>query len=79
VLKLRRDCKVGTDVLYFGSTSQDVKPSQLLMVGHIMHRDELTAHQRRLKLLKVKAAYYGLDCPPHILLEIEDVERLLKK
>ena len=45
----------------------------------MMHTEELKNHKRRLTTLRLKAAYFGLDCPPHILMEIEDVELLLKK
>lgn len=44
-----------------------------------MHKKERKAHRRRLKILRIKAAYFGLDCPPHIRLEIEDIEADLKK
>jgi hypothetical protein len=45
----------------------------------MMHKEELKAHKRRLTILRVKAAYFGIDCPPHILMEIEDIEVLLNK
>lgn len=44
-----------------------------------MHREERKAHKRRLKLLQIKAAFLGIDCHPHILMEIEDIALLLKK
>ncbi len=40
---------------------------------------ELEGHKRRLEILREQAAKYGLDCPPHILIEIRDLEELLKK
>ena len=43
-----------------------------------MHKEEQKAHKRRLAILRVRAAYFGLDCPPHILMEIEDIILLLK-
>ena len=40
---------------------------------------ELEAHKRRLSFLRGQAAYYGINCAPHILMEIEDIEKFLKK
>ncbi len=34
----------------------------------------LTIHRRRLAKLKEQAALFGANTPPHILLEIEDIE-----
>ena len=34
----------------------------------------LTIHRRRLNILKEQAALFGANTPPHILLEIEDIE-----
>jgi len=36
-------------------------------------------YKRRLRCLEEKRAYYGIDTPPHVLMEIEDIEGLLKK
>ena len=44
-----------------------------------MHPEIEAAYQQRLHHLRVKAAMYGLDTPPHVLMEIEDIEGLLKK
>jgi len=44
-----------------------------------MTPEEHSAHERRLGLLKVQRAKYGLDCPPQIQIEIEDIENLLKQ
>jgi hypothetical protein len=35
-------------------------------------------YKRRLRCLEEKRAYYGIDTPPHILMEIEDIERQLE-
>jgi hypothetical protein len=43
-----------------------------------MHPDILQAHKRRLHHLQVQAARMGYDTPPHILMEIEDVKKILK-
>jgi hypothetical protein len=37
-------------------------------------RSLLTFKQRRLRLLKEQAAQQGYDCPPHITMEIEDLQ-----
>ncbi|MCP4604456.1 MAG: CHAT domain-containing protein [Proteobacteria bacterium] len=34
----------------------------------------LLANQRRLQVLKLQAAKYGVSAPPHILIEIEDIQ-----
>jgi tetratricopeptide (TPR) repeat protein len=34
----------------------------------------ISKHQRYLQILKVKEANFGLDCPPHVKIEIEDTE-----
>jgi hypothetical protein len=34
-------------------------------------------YKRRLRCLEEKRAYYGIDTPPHILMEIEDIEGML--
>lgn len=44
-----------------------------------MHQDIKAALKDRLHLLRVKAATYGFDTPPHVLMEIEDIEGILKK
>ena len=44
-----------------------------------MHNEAIRAYRRRLLILRIKAAYFGLDCPPHILMEIEDIRAFLKK
>ena len=44
-----------------------------------MHNEAVRAYRRRLLILRIKAAYFGLDCPPHILMEIEDIRAFLKK
>ena len=44
-----------------------------------MDADILQAHQRRLRFLEIRAAEMGKDALPHILMEIEDIDRLLKK
>lgn len=36
-------------------------------------------HKRRLQTLEEKQALYGLDAPPHILTEIEDIEANIEK
>jgi hypothetical protein len=35
-------------------------------------------YKRRLRCLEETRAYYGIDTPPHILMEIEDIERQLE-
>lgn len=35
------------------------------------------AHTRRLRALQIKAAQYGLECPVHISIEIEDIHEKL--
>jgi formylglycine-generating enzyme required for sulfatase activity len=35
----------------------------------------ITAKQRRLSALELTAARYGIDCPPHVTIEIEDLRR----
>lgn len=44
-----------------------------------MHADIRQAHKRRLHHLRVQAALRGYSTPPEILLEIEDIERRIKK
>jgi len=39
------------------------------------HLEELRQqHQRRLQVLEIQAAAYGLSTPPHVLIEIEDIK-----
>jgi hypothetical protein len=37
------------------------------------------AYKRRLKHLQIRAALRGIDTPPEVLIEIEDIERVIKK
>jgi len=37
------------------------------------------AYKRRLKHLQIKAALRGIDTPPEVLIEIEDIEKVIKK
>jgi hypothetical protein len=39
-----------------------------------MNADELKAHLRRLAHLRVRAALQGINTPPEVLIEIEDIE-----
>lgn len=42
---------------------------------HHQHLKELRQqHKRRLQVLEIQAAAYGLSTPPHILIEIEDIK-----
>lgn len=46
------------------------------MDEHQQHLDKLRiAHQKRLQILELQAANFGLSTPPHILTEIEDIQR----
>jgi hypothetical protein len=36
------------------------------------------AYKRRLAILEEQAAYHGIDTSPDIIMEIEDIKRLLK-
>ncbi len=38
----------------------------------------LTIHRRRLAKLREQAALFGASTPPHILLEIEDIEAQIR-
>jgi hypothetical protein len=38
----------------------------------------LRAHSRRLKILELREATYGISCPPEILIEIEDIKQKIK-
>ncbi len=40
-------------------------------------RELSNAYSRRLHKLKLQAATYGIDCPPHVANEIEDIEKNL--
>lgn len=40
-------------------------------------KEEIVAKHKRLYLLKQKQAVYGIDTPPQVILEIEDLEREL--
>ncbi len=42
------------------------------------NRNLLTIHHRRLAKLKEQAAMFGASTPPHILLEIEDIEAQIR-
>lgn len=44
-----------------------------------MDSDVKAAYRRRLKLLQIRAALRGIDTPPEVLIEIEDIERVIKK
>lgn len=44
-----------------------------------MNSDIRQAYKRRLKCLQLRAALMGINTPPEVLLEIEDIDRLLKK
>jgi hypothetical protein len=43
-----------------------------------MHLDIRQAHKRRIRHLRVQAALWGYNTPPEILMEIEDIQALLK-
>jgi hypothetical protein len=43
-----------------------------------MHHDIRQAYKRRLHHLRVQAALRGYNVPPEILMEIEDIERVIK-
>lgn len=44
------------------------------------HLNELRQnHQRRLRILELQAASFGLSAPPHILIEIEDIRDKIKE
>jgi hypothetical protein len=36
-------------------------------------------YKRRLRCLEEKRAYYGIDTPTHIIMEIEDIRDIFKK
>jgi len=42
-------------------------------------RDLLNTKRRRLRELEKQAALYGIDCPPHITLEIEDLRKEIER
>jgi hypothetical protein len=42
-------------------------------------REEIEAHKQRLRHLRVTAAKYGLDTPPHIKIEIDEIEKKLEE
>ena len=44
-----------------------------------MHPDIRQAHKRRLHCLRVQAALRGYGTPPEILVEIEEIEDIIKK
>jgi hypothetical protein len=44
-----------------------------------MDEDEIIAHKRRLKHLKTRRALQGVNTPPEILIEIEDIEIILNE
>ncbi len=44
-----------------------------------MNANVRKAYKRRLRCLEEIRAYYGIDTPPHILMEVEDIEHLLKE
>jgi hypothetical protein len=39
----------------------------------------LEIKKRRLSVLEQQASYYGIDCPPHIIMEIEDTRREIER
>jgi hypothetical protein len=43
-----------------------------------MDTDIKKAHKRRLKHLQIRAALHGIDAPPEVLIEIEDIKRTLQ-
>lgn len=45
---------------------------------HLIDKAELEAHERRLRLLRRKAAELGINAPVEILMEIEDIESILQ-
>lgn len=44
-----------------------------------MHPDIRQAHEQRLHYLRVEAARKGYSTPPEILMEIEEIEGVIKK
>ncbi len=42
-----------------------------------MDAEERKEHERRLKHLRIRAAKQGVNTPPEVLTEIEDIQRLL--
>jgi hypothetical protein len=44
-----------------------------------MHPNLRQAHKQRLYHLQVQAARMGYETPPHVLMEIEELEGLFKK
>ena len=50
-----------------------------ILVKWAMDAEIKAAYKRRLKHLQIKAALRGIDTPPEVLIEIEDIEKVIKK
>ncbi len=47
--------------------------------GVVARQNELIAtHRRRLEILEKQAAMFGIQAPPHITIEIEDIKRIIR-
>jgi hypothetical protein len=44
-----------------------------------MNKEVQKAYKRRLGKLEIRAAYYGINAPPEVLMEIEDIQEVLFK
>jgi hypothetical protein len=45
------------------------------MAATLLSADSIDIKRRRLEQLQRQAAAFGLDCPPHITMEIRDLQR----